>query len=626
MTTNPTSDKDTVSKLQANSRFSGLVNGCPTYDPELVDRILTFQTFRQDFQLWWESVQRFFEIFGFFLQILWMVWWDSQIWSYIGEEDIDRAQSLRRHDHGRKITEKLLYLGPTFIKVGQSLSTRVDLIRKEYIEELSELQDKVPMFPVAQARRIIEEELGAAPEELFETFHANPIAAASLGQVHRVTLKSGQLAVIKVQRPNLIRQFMMDLSILKRVARILQRNTELGRSREWVDIIDEFGRTLFEEVDYIQEGRNADQFRRNFAHMPHIRIPEIHWKYTSRRVIVMEYLPGTKVNDLATLEEAGFARNEISVNLVRSYFQQLLLDGFFHADPHPGNIVVNAEGQIVFYDFGMVGWIPDETRVQMINTFLNIVNKRPDAILKNLMDLGMIVPGADLDELRHLVEWALENYYNVPHDQLNFEHLADEMAEVMYYYPFRLPASFTFMFRALITLEGVATTLYPQIQFMGIAVEYAKDFVQRTYLMDRLFGPDAAKNYPSLIKEGLQLLGLPGKDRAVAGSSQRTRLYYDEWKPLARYVKAGFLLLAFGQTVLIVMGMALGLLFVTHLDSVTQVMVMIAMATFLMLYLLITFGTLLWMPARKKPVFFNPPKRQVSFGPNSKAEKARSSF
>lgn len=602
-TTNNSQDK------AKHGGLPGLPNARAQYDAQAIETILSLRTCRHDFSLWWAAVCRLVTIVTFFVRIIWMSWWDRQIWSYIGEEDIDHAQSLRRHRHGKLITAKLLQLGPTFIKVGQSLSTRVDLIRKEYIEELSQLQDRVPMFSQAQVEATIETELGASPYKLFDRFDPEPIAAASLGQVHRVLLPTGQEAVIKVQRPNLVRTFQIDLSIMKHLAKALQRSTELGRSREWADIVDEFGRTLFEEIDYIREGRNADRFRRNFAQLPDVVIPKIHWKYTARRVITMEYLPGTKISDLTALDAAGFSRPHLSTVLVQAYFQQLLLDGFFHADPHPGNIVVDANGRIVLYDFGMVGSIRDESRVKMVNTFLNIVAKRTDAILQNLTDLGMIAPGADLDEIRTIVDWALENYYDVPHDQLNFEQLAEEMAEVMYYYPFKLPASFTFMFRALITLEGVSTTLYPQIQFMGIAVAYAKDFIARQDFVERLFTADSAENYRQIIKEGLELLGFPTpRDRNY--TSSRVRLYHEEWKPLARYVKAGFLMMAAGQTVMIVMLMSVMLLFVQRYSPQEVPLAASGMIIFLMFYLLLTFGTLLWLPARKKPVLFQPPKRQ----------------
>lgn len=584
-------------------------NGRPLYDAQTIEAILSWNTCRHNFRLWWLAVCRMFTIFGFLLHILWMGWWDKQIWSYIGEEDIDYAQSLRRHHHGRLITQKLLELGPTFIKVGQSLSTRVDLIRKEYIEELSQLQDQVPMFHLADVYRIIEEELGKPADKVFASFDPEPLAAASLGQVHRVILRNGDQAVIKVQRPNLVQQFQIDLSILKKVARLLQRSTELGRGREWVYIVDEFGRTLFEEIDYIQEGRNADRFRRNFAKNPDIMVPRIYWHLTGRRVITMEYLPGTKINDLQGLEQLPASKSEIAIRLVRAYFQQLLQDGFFHADPHPGNIVVDNQGRIVIYDYGMVGSIRDDTRIKMVNTFLNIVGKHTDAILRNLMDLNMIAPGADLEEIRTVVDWALENYYDVPHDQLNFEALADEMAEVMYYYPFKLPASFTFMFRALITLEGVATTLHPQIQFMGIAVEYARDFMQKSHLIERLLLNTAnTENYQKLLEEGLELLGLKGQERQVSGSS-RVRLYHEEWKPMARYLKAGFLLMAMGQTLMILLMMLALLILIRRYAPEHLLLSTVFLGIGFTFYLVITYATLLWLPARKKPISFNPPKR-----------------
>jgi predicted unusual protein kinase regulating ubiquinone biosynthesis (AarF/ABC1/UbiB family) len=625
MATPRTTSGKTVPRLSDGTSGVGLSEaylGRPTYDGDTIEQILSFKTCRDDFDLWWSAICRFFTILGFFLHVMWMGWWDQQIWSYIGEDDIDHAQSQRRHLHGRRITQTLLELGPTFIKVGQALSTRVDLLRKEYIEELSELQDRVPMFSIDIVRRTVETELGKTVDELFESFDPMPLAAASLGQVHRITLKNGIQAVIKVQRPNLVRQFQIDIGILKRVARFLQGNTDIGRGREWVYIVDEFGRTLFEEIDYIQEGRNADHFRRNFDRSGQIIIPKIYWQFTARRVIAMEYLPGTKINDLDTIDEQRFSRSDIAIRLVRAYFQQLLLDGFFHADPHPGNIVVDTEGRIILYDFGMVGSIRDDMRFKMVNTFLNIVGKRTDAILKNLMDLNMINQGADLEEIRVIVDWALDNYYDKPHDQLNFEELADEMAEVMYYYPFKLPASFTFMFRALITLEGVATTLYPQIQFMGIAVDYAQDFIHKHDLIARLFSPESAENYPQLIQDGLELLGFSGGSKQISGNS-RVRLYHDEWKPVGRYIKAGFLLMAMGQTAMITM-MGFILLLVVKRFSPNDLFLVTTIAVCLYLaFLIMTFGTLLWLPARRKPVLFSPARRHQMMKSNAPKPSGR---
>lgn len=582
----------------------------PIYDGKAIEAILSFQTFQENRALWWETVQRFFSVTWILGQVLYWNWLDNQPWVYLKEDDVERAQTHRRTQTAKRVVDILLNLGPTFIKVGQSLSSRVDLVRKEYIEALAKLQDKVPAFDIAMVRATIKEELGDEPEALFASFDSTPIAAASLGQVHRVTLKTGEEAVIKVQRPYLTKQFEIDLAIVKKIARFLQNRTEIGRQREWVSIVDEFGRTLFEEIDYIAEGRNADKFRQNFAQWTDkVVIPKVYWRYTARRVITLEYCPGIKINNRVAIEAQGHSPKELATTFVRAYFQQLLLDGFFHADPHPGNVVISPEGKVVLYDFGMVGHIGDDTRIKLVNTFLNIVGRRIDAILQNLIDLEMITAGGDVEEIRQVITWSLENYYDVPYDQLNFEQLAEEMAEVMYYYPFKLPASFTFMFRATMTLEGVAIALYPQVRFMALAVEYAQEFLQKRVLFDSLFSEDSNQNVGKLIKEGLSLLGLEAPNQRTLGT-QRVRLVHDEWTPLARYIKAGFLLLGVSQSIIFAAFVAILMYLAPPISGTLWFWVQYGLVFGGFMWLAVWFATVMCMPNRKKPFQFNPPKPQ----------------
>lgn len=573
------------------------------YDPVFLEQLYHFNPFRLRHRQDWESLLqfwgRFFTVLGFVFKIMYYGWYDRQVWTCIGAEDIEREQSLRRREHARWMTDKLLELGPTFIKVGQSISTRVDLIRREYIEELSKLQDKVPAFSTAEALRIIEEELGDSPEKLFESFDVKPLAAASLGQVHRARLKTGETGeagaeiVLKVQRPNLMQTFCLDLVILRKFARFFQKNTELGRGREWVQIVDEFGRTLFEEIDYIQEGRNADVFRKSFTGNPHIHIPDVYWRYTSRRVIAFEYAPGIKINDIRTLELRGFDRESLSTHCVQAFFQQILMDGFYHADPHPGNIAVREDGVLILYDFGMVGRIPEKTRLLIVDAFLNIIHKKPDHILNNLIELDMLAHTADTDVIRQVIEWALDHYYDVPHDQLNFEYLTDELSELMYAHPFKLPANFTFMIRSLITLEGVATFLYPPIHFMAIAVDYARGFIGETF------------NLNFLLKKGRELLGSSGLGGGSPSSQKypaRVRLHSEEWTPLARYLKAGFILMGMGQ----VMTLFLVVILLAQSSSKGNLWALVTLIAIVTLYGLVVMTALFFLPAARKQVRFEP--------------------
>lgn len=579
--------------------------GVETYDPAKIEAMFHFNPMKyrkgekDGLQRTERFIKRFFTVFFFFLKIIFNNWYAGQIWSYLGAEDIDRAQSMRRREHARWVTEKLLELGPTFIKVGQSISTRVDLIRREYIDELSKLQDRVPPFDFKDVRRIITEELDAQPEELFEYLDPTPLAAASLGQVHRARIRkqdnpedAGQEIVVKVQRPDLAETFYLDLAIVRKLARYLQANTELGRSREWVQIVDEFGKTLFEEIDYIQEGRNADIFRYSFRKNEHIHIPEVYWRYTSHRLIAYEYCPGIKINDIHALEMAELDREFLATTAVKAFFQQILIDGFYHADPHPGNIAVREDGVIILYDFGMIGRLPEKTRTVIVEAFLNIINKKPDHILNNLIELDMLSPSADMDVIRQLIVWALDNYYDIPHEQLNFEYLTDELSDLMYSHPFRLPANFTFMIRSLITLEGVATSLFPAIQFMSVAVDYARNFIGDAF------------NLSFLVRKGRDILGGVGIGPQSAASRRQTarvRLQAEEWTPIARYVKVGLFLLAFGQILTAFMGI---IVLAAIMPQFTPMMcVMVGIITF---YGLLMLSTLMMLPASKKTVRFEP--------------------
>jgi predicted unusual protein kinase regulating ubiquinone biosynthesis (AarF/ABC1/UbiB family) len=559
----------------------------PQYDPHAVDQLLSLRHPQLG-----KALRRFWAVLGFAFKVWFYTWWDAQIWSYLGADDIERAQSIRRRAHARWVTEQMLAFGPTFIKIGQSISTRVDLIRKEAIDELAKLQDRVPPFPIADVRRIITEELGRPPEDIFAWFDPEPLAAASLGQVHRARLHNDQEIILKVQRPNLVETFQLDLAILRRIAGFFQRHTELGRGREWVGIVDEFGQTLFEEINYIQEGRNADAFRKNFRNNSlKIRIPQIYWRYTSRRVLAMEYVPGIKVNDLLALENAGLDLHTLATASVKCYFEQILVHGFYHADPHPGNIAVDTDGSLIFYDFGMVGRIQDKTRLAIVDTFLNIINKKPDRILNNLIELDMLGANADLDVIRELIVWAIDNYYEVPHDQLNLELIADEMAELMYAHPFKLPASFTNMIRALLTLEGVATTLYPSIQFLGIAVDYARQFLGQTLKLEYI------------VKKSLDFLGMEKVLNPRYPS--RVRLQQEEWIPLARYVKTGFVFLGIGQIACFILFLVVIGLELSERTSL-PLWLLGSMVFLLCVFSFLTLTVLTVMPNRKKAVTFQP--------------------
>jgi len=262
----------------------------------------------------------------------------------------EKSRTAKLTSQAKKLSLRLLSLGPTFIKIGQALSTRADLLPIPYIDELSRLQDNVPAFSNKVAFAIIKQELGEAPEYLFSEISPNPIAAASLGQVYRAKLNSGEEVAVKVQRPNLAVIIAFDLIVLRKIIRfLLKRVKTLMKFNDWLGMLDEFERVVHEEMDYTLEGSSADRFRKNFAEWPGIHVPTIHWEYTTAKVITMEFISGVKVTDTSAIEKAGFSAKQINELMHRTYFKQLLEDGFFHADPHPGNLLVMEDGKLAFF-------------------------------------------------------------------------------------------------------------------------------------------------------------------------------------------------------------------------------------------------------------------------------------
>ena len=403
-------------------------------------------------------------------------WLDARDWSYVGGKTPEKVK-LRRRSRAVWLRESMLALGPTFIKVGQLFSTRADLFPSEYVEELSKLQDRVPAFSYEKAKTIAETDLGKPLSEIFGYFDPLPIAAASLGQVHRAQLHSGEEVVVKVQRPGLLKLFAIDLSILKRIAQYYQNHPKHGKNRDWLGIYGECERILYQEADYLNEGRNADTFRRNFRHTDDILVPKVYWRYTSKKVLTLEYLPGIKISEYSSLEAAGIDRKLIAKLGAESYLRQLLNDGFFHADPHPGNLAVTTDGSLIFYDFGMMGQIQPLTKTKLLKTFFGIAQKDADLVIAALIDLGALEVSGDIDPIRRSVQYMLDNFMGKPMANQSITAISDDLFEVAYDQPFRFPATFTFVLRALSTLEGLGKGLDPDFNFMEVAKPFATNLM-----------------------------------------------------------------------------------------------------------------------------------------------------
>lgn len=395
------------------------------------------------------------------------------------------------------LKQKLIKLGPTFIKIGQSMGTRADLLPLPFVKELGTLVDQVPAFPNDVAFSIIEHELGKKINEVYAEFEIEPVAAASLGQVYRARLHTGEEVAVKVQRPNLEATIRGDIVILKRVAKFAERFPQLNENADWTGMLREFDVTIHEEMDYVAEGRNAERFRENFQNWSNIHVPQIHWHATTKKVLTMEFIHGTKVVDLEEQARRNISPAKVNRLLIKTYLKQLLEDGFFHADPHPGNLLVMSDGRLAFFDFGMVGRITPSLQAKMIDAFFHVVDKDPGGIAQDLIDLDFLKPGTPHSTVKPVVERMFEFHFNLKLKDVNFKELTYDLADVMYDYPFRLPSNFTYIMRALMTLEGIGIITDPEFNFFETAKPYAKEFMLRRegrdfrkMFVDKLMGRD----------------------------------------------------------------------------------------------------------------------------------------
>lgn len=577
------------------------------YDPEVSLQALKPDRFSDILTdpYYFKAMIRFLKVFGIFLKILIDYWYDQQKWTYFKQwlktASIDKAESLRRTKRAIWLREKLLELGPTFIKIGQALSTRADLLRREYIEELSKLQDRVPAFSLEVVEETIRKELGARPEELFHTFYKTPLAAASLGQVHRARLKTSEEVVVKIQRPDLIDVFNLDIAILKKVARFCRRFLRFARNRNWPEIVDEFGKTLFEEIDYVLEGKNACLFKINFRKFSEVYIPAVYKDFTTRRILTMEYKPGIKIDDLKTLDLEDIDRSRLSQIILEAYLKQLLNDGVYHADPHPGNLAVDRiTHEVIFYDFGMVGRIDKRTKMRMLSAFLNVVYRRSDALLKDLIALKMIDRNTpELDKIRGLIQWCMDNYYDVPYEEVKFEEITDELADIMYAFPFRLPASFTYIVRALVTLEGLSIKLNPRIKFMEVAVPYVQKYLSVSEMLEMYRRMHASDIFKRLFDKVSDVFGIELNHRGSSLHNLNVKIDREDIELLRRQMINGFGVIGFGIIISFMLVIFSVLVVLIHNKIFTIGFILLVLFT-LPVYFALMLAVLLNKPTRPK--------------------------
>jgi predicted unusual protein kinase regulating ubiquinone biosynthesis (AarF/ABC1/UbiB family) len=362
-------------------------------------------------------------------------------------------------------------LGPAFIKAGQALSTRPDIVPPVLLEELARLQDQLPAFSSDLARACIAEDLGAPVDELFGSLEAEPISAASLGQVYRGTLKNGQAVAVKVQRPGLREQITLDLYIVRNIAAWLKSNIGLIRS-DLVALIDELGKRVFEEMDYFNEASNAENFAKLHAHNLRIAVPAIYRELTSRRVLTMEWMDGIKLTRLDAVQAMGVDPEELVEIGVNCSLQQLLEHGFFHADPHPGNLLALPDGRLAYLDFGMMSDVSRESRTGLIRAVVHLVNRNFDALSKDFVSLGFLAKEVNLEPIVPAFEQVFSQALQKGVSRMDFKAVTDDLSGIMYKFPFQVPPYYALIIRSLITLEGIALTVDRDFKILGAAYPY----------------------------------------------------------------------------------------------------------------------------------------------------------
>ena len=402
----------------------------------------------------------------------------------------------------RRLRQAVEELGPTFIKVGQMLSTRADIVPPDIFRELQKLQDRVPPVPADQVIAEIESELRVPMDTIFSDFSDTPTASASIGQVHKAQLQTGERVAVKVQRPRIRRTIEEDIDILLTLARLAERHIPEAAMYDPTGIVNRFARYIRQELDYTLEGRNMERFARNFADDETVHIPGVHWNLTSGRILTMELVDGIKVSQLEKLREAGFDPKRIAVKGAEAYLKQIFVHGFFHGDPHPGNILVLPGEVIGFLDFGIVGRLDSRMEEQLNNVLIAIARKDPMRITEELLRISVLDEDTDIDELRADMTELVDRYYGVPLSQFQVSELVREMGEISSRHGIRMNRQFGLLGKVLAGVEGVGRQLDPDFNIIFLIEPFAKRLVARRISPKAIIDNSTRiiKDYSDLIK------------------------------------------------------------------------------------------------------------------------------
>ncbi|REK54217.1 MAG: 2-polyprenylphenol 6-hydroxylase [Geobacillus sp.] len=424
---------------------------------------------------------------------------------------------------GERIRLVLQELGPTFVKLGQIASTRPDLLPEEIIRELEKLQDQVPPFSFEEVRNIVQQELGADLTQIFRQFADVPLAAASIGQVHQAILHSGEKVAVKIQRPNIANIIETDLEILQDLATLAERRLEWAAQYQICDMVDEFSRSLRAELDYTIEARNAEKISNQFKNDPGIHIPKVFWEYSTKKVLTMEYVEGVKFNELERLKQNGYNLKKLADRLAKAVFQQIFVEGFFHGDPHPGNVLVLPGEVIAFIDFGMVGRLNPEIKYHFSSLVIALMNQSTDGVIKSICQMGLVPDDVNIMQLRDDVEQLREKYYRVSLSKISLGEAVNDLFRVAFRHSIRIPRDLTLLGKTLLTVEGMVEKLDPDFRILDIAEPFG-----RRLLKERLRPKHIAEMVWKHVSDyGEMLIDFPKNMKEFASLIKQGKLHFE---------------------------------------------------------------------------------------------------